>query len=368
MSIFFRFSSKTRKFAPVGLSAKLTVLLKPTRIFLLRTGFSMTRCMNRNTFTVESGTPLFRRLRPHALIAGMLVLVPAGCRNTTNSPIGPISSATPLSPLSPVQGTAPLSPIQPTAGVSALGAPTRVPPPSTGSYSTPKSTYAAPSTYGPTSSWTQPSPSALSANGLAPGGATLGASGMTQGVTELNSLRSPTGVPGNPAVRQTGWMGDNSVARQSNVQTAQQAYADNPPANNPANEPGALMRAGGMQPIDLTQAPYPPGYVPPQQRPGATTLPQSIPYPQAARQASQSFTQSTPSGQSAPLGQPTNWTTDRSATASMQFGSGFRGAADLQTAGRISDGNLPSTEPYQGGGNGPESNDSLQWRRPSPRF
>jgi hypothetical protein len=329
----------------------------------------MTRCTHRNTFTAETEAGVFVRLPRRALIlsrsclmAAAVVLLIGGCRNTTSAPMGGAA----LSPLSPVQGTASLAPVQPSTGVTALGEPTRVPPPPTGSFGAGGQNPAAPSPYGPTSSWQQPAPAAFAATGLQPGGATLSSGGLTQGVTDLNPLRAPDGVPGGSSIRQTGWVADDAgqpSAAHPNVSAAGSVGTGTTPASHDATAP---LRAGGMQPIDLTQSPYPPGYVPPQQRPGAASFPQSMPYPQAVQQA-----QASPAAAAAPLGQPTNWTTDRSQSATTQFGAGFHHDPNVQTAGRIGDGSLPSTEPFGGNrdaaGNA-GSAEPLQWRRPSPRF
>lgn len=301
----------------------------------------MTRRFHRIPFASASGN------FPFWFAAAALVFT-TGCRNTTNTAMSPLGSAGPLSPLAPVQGTAPLSPIQPTSGFSTTGAPTRVPPPPTGSYNSSVSTYSGPANYGATSNWDLNSGNLYAASGVTPNGATIGSTGITHGVTELNPLRTPTGVSGNvpvsQSVSQAGWIGDDPVGSQTSVSPA------NSLAGNASN-----VRAGGMQPIDLTSVPYPPGYVPPQQRNPSTDIPQTIPYPQAlpAQSAPASYT----AAPNVPLGQSTNWTTERTADAL---------SSPVQTAGRISNANLPSTEPYQSD----LANDSepLQWRRPSPRF
>ncbi|WP_149499740.1 hypothetical protein [Roseiconus lacunae] len=306
---------------------------------------------------------LHSRTSPSAAVIAIATatIMAGGCRNTTTAPVGPLGQSTTLAP---VQGGVPLSPIQPTSGISAFGAPTRVPPPSTGSYTVPGG-------YGsPSGSTYAPNPSTSSV----PSGAHYGQAGFTSGVTNL----SPTGNLSSP-VRQTGWVADDPQGLP--VQPAYQA----PPAT-----PASAIRSGGMQVIDLTGSPYPPGYVPPQNRPGVSfdstgaSLPQTAPYPNAtgsnftqtqytqtqysappqynlqSQWSGPDQTQNAISSGNAALGQPQNSTfvsssnsfSDQSAehTASLP-------PANLPSA------NLPTTDPLV-----PADDSSLQWRRPSPRF
>ncbi|MCS7468397.1 hypothetical protein NZK35_17225 [Stieleria sp. ICT_E10.1] len=291
------------------------------------------------------------------LTAGAL-LVMAGCRNTTSTPVSPLGGSSLLSPLSPVQGTATLSPIQPTSGIGTFGAPTRVPPPPTGSYRSPGN-YGAPSTYGaPTGNY---APSGSVPNGSSPSGATLGSNGMTRGLTDLSAPGAYTGGTGfDSGVRQTGWIGDASPGNSGFGNGVDPRLS---PANQttPAVDPAASPRAGGMQVIDLTHAPYPPGYVPPQNRSGAGAFPTSAPYPQTAPQ-----TPSTPFQNSQPgFGQPTNSTFARTANG-FSDATHFGDHSNVQTAGRPNSAPLPSTEPFPTTSNSGDSD--LQWRRPSPRF
>ncbi|QDV86746.1 hypothetical protein [Planctomycetes bacterium TBK1r] len=291
------------------------------------------------------------------LTAGAL-LVMAGCRNTTSTPVSPLGGSSLLSPLSPVQGTATLSPIQPTSGIGTFGAPTRVPPPPTGSYRSPGN-YGAPSTYGaPTGNY---APGGSVPNGPSPSGATLGSNGMTRGLTDLSAPAAYAGGVGSGSgVRQTGWIGD---ASQGNNGFGNGVDPRLSPANQatPTADPAASPRAGGMQVIDLTHAPYPPGYVPPQNRPGAGAFPASAPYPQTAPQTqSNQFPNSQPG-----FGQPTNSTFVRTANG-FSDATSFGDRSNVQTAGRPNSATLPSTEPFPSTTTSGDSD--LQWRRPSPRF
>ncbi|QEF97007.1 hypothetical protein Mal15_10370 [Stieleria maiorica] len=295
----------------------------------------------------------------HVLLSAAALLFMAGCRNTS-TPVSPLGGSSMLSPLAPVQGTATLSPIQPASGIGTFGAPTRVPPPPTGSYRSPNN-YGAPSTYSaPTSNYAPPS-SFPQHSTAPPSGASLGSTGMTRGLTDLSAPNAYDG-----GVRQAGWVGDASQGASGFANENDPRLA---PTNHglPTTDPAASPRAGGMQVIDLTHAPYPPGYVPPQNRPGAGTFPSTAPYPQAPTQLAPN--QVAPGNQlrsSQPaMGQPTNSTFVRSAGGFADV-SGWGDSSNVQTAGRPVDSQLPSTEPFaeteSSGG------DALQWRRPSPRF
>lgn len=273
------------------------------------------------------------------------VLTSMGCRNTNTTAISPAGTASPLSPLSPVQGTTSFSPIQPTSGISPLGAPTRVPPPPTGSYNSSAiysgTTYNTPSSasYAPTQSLSANGLSAnsLSAVGLPPSGATVGSRGMTRGVTDLNS-----------GVRQTAWTGTapNGTAPNGTALNGTPTGNQNPNArlNAPPNTNGTSSdpRAGGMRANDLTNEPYPPGYVPPQNRPGAgfnrNLTVQSIP------------------SNAVPLNQ--RFTSSVAQTQQFQ--------PRVQTAGMPSNATLPSTEPFPTSAN-QDGSDGF-WQPPSPRF
>ena len=288
-----------------------------------------------------------------SLLTAVVLSLATGCRNTTNSPGAPLGTS---SPLSPFQGSATLSPLQPASGIGNFGGSTRVPPPPTGSYSS-QNSYVAPTTFG------TPQASTFAPTGLAPSGTTLGSSGMTRGVTELNpSVPVPMGGTG-AGVRQTGWVGEGGTG--TNGFGGMAPPTQGPPAVAPAPGP----RAGGMQVIDLTGGAFPQGYVPPQNRPGAVSIPQSVPYP---RSAPPTIPQA-PANQNQ-FGQPTGSTfvnsssTVPSATVPSATPSttSFGATPTIQTASRPNNVVLPSTEPFPTAVN--SSSEDLQWRRPSPRF
>lgn len=293
-----------------------------------------------------------------------VVLFMTGCRNTTNTPITPFGASTPVSPLSPVQGSASLSPIQQATGLSTLGAPTRVPPPPTGSYNSPGA-------YGATSNNAAPSNN-YAPSGFAPSGASLGSSGLTRGLTNLSSPDPSVANSGfDNGVRQTSWVGAPSTGgappNNNNGFSGGPDPRLSPPAPQaPLNAPAASPRSGGMQVIDLTRSPYPPGYVPPQNRPGVGAYPNSAPQPQTAPQPQfNSAPQNSFSASPNSVGQPTNSTFVRSETGaagltSFESTSSDSGSA-AQMASRPSNAMMPSTEPFQ-------TDEDLQWRRPSPRF
>ncbi|MEM6469563.1 MAG: hypothetical protein AAF802_08315 [Planctomycetota bacterium] len=278
--------------------------------------------------------------------------VGAGCRNTTNTPISPLGTATPLSPLAPVQGSASLSPIQPASGVSTFGAPTRVPPPPTGSYRSPTA-------YGTTSNYLQPtaglqggfnqfanSGQATFGNGSQPTGALTSTGGRTMGVTELNPVDQS-------AIRQTSWVGTQS-AQGPSIRVA--------PSGLSPMQPARSKSGGAMPAIDLTRQPFPPGYVPPQNRPASNAIPGTVPFPNAS---------SSPTFAPAPMGNPsvttasnvpTNappWQTSVSAASQSVAGGGSFGRSFDDNAG-----SLPTTGPVR---TASQSNEA-QWRTPSPRF
>ncbi|MCC9602626.1 hypothetical protein LOC67_18915 [Stieleria sp. JC731] len=288
-----------------------------------------------------------------AIVSSAALLLICGCRNTTTGAVGPLGQSTTLAP---VQGGIPLSPIQPTSGVSAFGSPTRVPPPPTGSYSVPGG-YGGSANYAPTNS-----------SSAVPSGAAYNQAGLTRGVTDLTNGNAGY----DNSIRQTGWVSETPQA----LPTQQFAPA-------PLATPTDSIRSGGMQVIDLTGSPYPPGYVPPQNRPGvydastygtstygtstysgsnSVALPQSAPYPNAVnqnfvptsgyQQAQDSFaSQQT----NVNLGQPVNSTF-------VSTPNGFANSPTPQVAAQHT-ASLPSTEPIADGGDS-----SLQWRRPQPRF
>ncbi|MEO1618676.1 MAG: hypothetical protein AAFV88_22695, partial [Planctomycetota bacterium] len=277
-------------------------------------------------------------------------------RNTTNAPITPLGSATPLSPLAPVQGSASLSPIQPASGISTFGAPTRVPPPPTGSYTSPSS-------YGTSSNYLQPSQNTLGSvvpygSGNLPAGALTDGGGRTTGVTQL----VPTG---NSGIRQTSWTPDPNFMPQG-------SGASIPFGGSaaPMRPPATTRGSGGMPAIDLTQTPYPPGYVPPQNRP-TVGFPSTIPFPGAAQtpQFNPSATQplGSPSLGAPSLGSPggtSGWQSTPAPPAAVNanfpsdqgFGRSFAEVGPPSNA-------LPTTSAVE-----TASANNNQWRTPTPGF
>ncbi len=289
------------------------------------------------------------------LLSASMVFLASGCRNTP-APVSPLGGGAALSPLAPVQGTAILSPVQPASGISTLGAPTRVPPPATGSYRSPNN-YATGAALDSTSSTFVPG--GFSPGALMPSGAVVSSNGMTRGVTDLS------GIAGS-GVRQTGWIADpaGSVASGGGFATA--GYNQ----SNPAAMPESPVRqvSGGMPVIDLTTSAYPPGYVPPSHRPGVGA---PAVQPISSNWTGASALQQAPQpgiANSAPLGQPVNSTFDRTA-------SGFAGFSDqnsnqLRTASQPAASSLPSTAPFPASPATAGQTDpgTLQWRRASPQF
>lgn len=291
--------------------------------------------MQRNKYGIPATSAKMPQIA--MILAAIGFFAVAGCRNTTTTPVSPLGGTAPLSPLAPVQGTATLSPIQTTSGISNLGAPTRVPPPPTGSYNVPGS-------YGATSSYVAP-----------PSGASLGSTGFTRGVTDLSSTGSVAANGTQPAgtgVRQTGW-----VAETAPGSSYGSSFPNGPSVNlsgNGSAGAGTQGRTGGMPVIDLTKAPYPPGYVPPQNRPGAVSFPSTPPYPTGGQ-----------TSQAAPQLQPAPQLPTAPRVETGYVRSASVNTAPVTTAGRAANTALPSTEPFP---TTSESGEQLQWRRPSPKF
>ncbi|MEO1526517.1 MAG: hypothetical protein AAFX06_13860 [Planctomycetota bacterium] len=278
-----------------------------------------------------------RLIRPTRFVlatAGMALLLSAsiGCRNTTSVPISPLGQASPLTPVSPLQPQ--LSPVQQTSGISPFGAPTRVPPPPTtidnGSFS---SNLPLNSGYAPTSNY---GPSAVNSLGAA----------------------APTGS----GVRQTGWVGQadhNAPGASFNGGFGGNGLGNAAPLGT--NATPSSVRAGGMQVIDLTQAPSPPGYVPPANfgapnnygapnNFGGNAYPAGYIPPEQRQQFSTNAGPNPNNFQSntggVPLGQPINSSFPRDSA------NGFN--------------SLPSTDLVPG--DRTASSGQLNWQRPSPRF
>ena len=153
---------------------------------------------------------------------GLAILLTSnsGCRQTTgSSALTPIGAGT-VGPLAPVGGgTA-------AASLSPLGQPTRVPPPSTGSHSTP--------------------------NNYLGGTATTGQAYVAPAPYDSFSNVAPNPRTFDSGVAPTGWS-------QPNVESG---FAPATNQNPTQAAPPLSPNLGGMRVIDMTQAPPPPGYQP----------------------------------------------------------------------------------------------------------
>ena len=272
------------------------------------------KAASRTPFSAPSFEMRFSRPTQFTLATSALLClsVASGCRNTTNVPISPLGQASPLTPVSPLQPQ--LSPIQPTSGISPFGASTRVPPPPTtldsGSFNATvpfNSSYAPPATFG------------------------------SSAVTSLGA------TPVGSGVQQAGWVGQSG----RNGATTAGGVGFGAPANQ---APPASARSGGLPVIDLTQAPNPPGYVPPATfggngfgNSGSTNGYPAGYVPPANRPGATNQTFGN-NRNTVPLGQPVN----------SSFTPSVGGP-----------GPLPSTEPVS---SGRTASDQLNWQRPSPRF
>jgi len=190
------------------------------------------------------------------LLAAVVPIVSAGCRNTTAPVAGVSTTPGTLAPVGP--GQAPI--LGPLGGGS-----TRVTPPATGAYTAPTGylgTATAPAYPGYTGAGT-------TANPLAP-------------------------APIGSGVQVTGWA-------ETNAQVPQQSAGNPVPRAAPRASSTSDPRSGGMQVIDLTGAPAPPGY----QRPLPSTRYQqpALP-PQAAPYTAPPAFAPAPPQRTAPTGQP----------------------------------------------------------------
>ncbi|WP_145175904.1 hypothetical protein [Rubripirellula lacrimiformis] len=165
-----------------------------------------------------------------ALLA-MMAIGMAGCRQTTGSAsAGSLAPVGPLSPVSPGQSPS----------LGPFGGPTRVAPPPTGSFSQPNNGYLA------------PAPQASAA---------LGSGAPTIPFNQTNPAMAPAAMnpslanaaPIGSGVRPASWTETTSNIASGPALPNAPATAPTPPSN---------PRAGGMQVIDLTGAPSPPGYRP----------------------------------------------------------------------------------------------------------
>ncbi|TWT93337.1 hypothetical protein [Stieleria varia] len=189
----------------------------------------------------RSGSPALRNM----CAMGMLALLATGCRQTTG-----VTPGSPLTPVSPMVPSGMLSPIQPTSAIGPMGGATRVPPPSTGSYTVPNNYMGGQASLAPSSNyapqyqtndgWRGDAVSPASASdfgtvgsGVQPAGGAAFSNGM--GNSSQPNMYSPDAYGNN-----NGSMVPNNISDQ----------------NNSLGRP----RTGGMQVIDLTNAPPPPGY------------------------------------------------------------------------------------------------------------
>lgn len=259
-----------------------------------------------------------------------------------------------------------LSPIQPTSGISAFGASTRVPPPPTGSY---QNSINNPSAFNAGNSGYAPS-GFQSSNSIPSGMAQPGSFG-TSGFAQNGSAQ--TTRPN--TVQQTGWVSNNAATAPGSTNGAlgnsalgnsgfgsgfnQGAIGSGVNPNAPSNSaPTTTMRprSGGMNLIDLTRAPDPPGYVPPQNRPGFQSF-------QSQQTLGQPYNSTTPRSNFGPL--PSTQPFGNPAATQPQFLE-----ARLPSEQAFGNAALPSTAPFASTGNqnAANENNDLQWRRPSPRF
>ena len=162
------------------------------------------------------------------LTISALVLAAGGCRQTTGPAGGTLS---PLGSFAPSNSLLPVAPGQ-TPKLGPFGGATRVTPPPTGSFSNPGN---APSGIAPTS-------------GYAP----LNSLGQA-GPQNDGRFASPSAQPMGSGIQQTTW-----TETGTSVGNPASPLLSNPQTSNPHRDP----RSGGMQVIDLTGAPHPPGYSP----------------------------------------------------------------------------------------------------------
>ncbi len=192
--------------------------------------------------------------RSHIAVLSLLCLSAAssGCRQTTTGIAG--TQLTPVSPLAPNNSLFPA----PGSGIGPMGGSTRVPPPPTGSVGMPANNYLS---NGVTSQVNQFGTSSDLAS--VPNHGVVGSGVQNAGWTETGANVSPTAM--SP-------VGYNDPAWASNVtpQTSSPLAASQPTMSN--------MTMGGMQVIDLTTSPPPPGY--PMAYQGAPYQ-QPLQYPQA---------------------------------------------------------------------------------------
>lgn len=174
-----------------------------------------------------------RNIFTAAAICVALALFATGCRQTTGTAPGAFSA---IGPLSPVNGQTPV--------LGPFGGNTRVAPPSTGSFqAAPASApITQPSAYGPLGA----NPSFSSPQNFA--------SNQSSASNQNFASNQPGGFSNQPigsGVQQATW-----TETLSNVPSAEQFGSTSIPTSS------SSLRLGGMQVIDLTAAPNPPGYAP----------------------------------------------------------------------------------------------------------
>lgn len=288
-----------------------------------------------------------------ALVFSIALLI-AGCQQTPNAstqltPVGTMSQPQ----LAPV-GT--VAPVSGTSGIGPFGRPTRIPPPSTGSYGVPNNYMGGTTTIGEVGINTQP----------------------------IDQFRSSSGVQaaGFADAPATGGVATTSFG--SGFQTQGAPAASTPPSMQP--------QLGGMRVHDLTGAPLPPGYrgnavVIPSQ-PQQPTQPRSFApnpaggypaggYPGGGNTGGR-FHQSPPANSAPPAQVPTSLPGAVIATQPIQSpvsiaqrpGAGISNEVPLQSsplqpsfngASRFNSG-TPSTDPVGSGAGNQQEN--LPWRRP----
>ncbi|MEM1068398.1 MAG: hypothetical protein AAGI63_05855 [Planctomycetota bacterium] len=247
----------------------------------------------------------------------LMTLCLTGCRQTTG-----LNSGGPLTPIGPVSATSSTGALTPlgsgqSPSLGPFGGPVRVTPPTTGSYVAP--------------------------NNYMGGGQVSYPQQFGSGVVQSNPTGNGWNGGWNPptvgsGVQQTGGYG-NGFNQPSNGVGSNSSFAPNTSGIAPPPTANGI-RSGGMQAIDLTGAPQPPGYQPPAYQPPAYQPPLGNYAPQnqpALAPAPVPQYNQPPVSNQAP-----QWRPPQVISAPSQ--------ANIATA--------PSTEPINGGGQ------NLQWRRP----
>lgn len=255
----------------------------------------------------------------------------AGCQQTAG-----VNTSGPLTPIGP---SAPNTANGQASALNPFGAPTRVPPPDLGSYKAPNNYMGSGTT---------------SSQGNLP---------VAGGVTQAN----PNANTWNTQPIGSGVQQASAVSGGEWSQTAN-GFVANPNLAPSADPPSNGLRSGGMQVIDLTGGPPPPGYHPPAQPmapanqpagnaavPGSTTVPGYTPVPTnqppgyapvPGSVPANGYAPTTPELAPAPIlqtGSDPNWRSPQVITAPSE--------ANIATA--------PSTDPIN-----TVSDQNLQWRSP----